>query len=187
LLPGLVVAASAGIASCTDDQINTRVGAGAVLARVDHQDLRSDAHRMARRASPGTWRRPNKPRMDERAYRVIFDMPKRQPYARIAITLPRSVLATADDLARTNERSRSWIIADAIRRYAAPSAGALGDSRQAQLRRDMELTPEQRVRAAEETLRLTDRLQPVRRQQARSFERYEDFLDWKDSNRASPR
>jgi hypothetical protein len=121
-------------------------------------------------------------------------------FARIAITLPARDLAAADRLARTHDRSRSWIIAEAVRRYAAsaeageapgPSratkgatvaaaaAPGLGASRLDQLRRDLALTPEERVRAAEETLRLTQLQHGPRPQQVLAFDRYEDYLDWK--------
>lgn len=57
--------------------------------------------------------------------------------------------------------------------------GGLGASRLAQLQRDLQLTPEQRVRAAEETLKL-DRLraEPVAHRVI-GFDRYEDYLDYK--------
>jgi hypothetical protein len=127
-------------------------------------------------------------------------MPK-TPYARIAITLPRRDLAAADRLAAAHDRSRSWIIAEAIRRYAAgagedsgrdggaaarrartealtgPPVG-LGESRLAQLRRDLALTPEQRVREAEATLQLTELRARPRARQLLAFERYEDFLEF---------
>ncbi len=112
-------------------------------------------------------------------------MTKRTPYARIAITLPQRVLAAADGLARSQDRSRSWIVAEAVRQYAAQatSSPGLGDSRRTQLLRDMDLTPEERVRAAEETLRLDLRPSARRRDQVLAFDRYEDFLDWKAVNR----
>jgi len=126
-----------------------------------------------------------------------------KPNARIAITLTAIDLASADQLAREQDRSRSWIIAEAIRRYvtaeATPRAPAgvlgpphaairgaalviqhgLGDSRRAQLISDLALTPEQRVRAAEETLPLSAVKSPTRLHQVVAFDRYEDFLDFK--------
>jgi hypothetical protein len=125
-------------------------------------------------------------------------MPTTKYYARIAITLPKKDLAAADRLARTQDRSRSWIVAEAIRRYAAvtevqpvhaahPAAVSspplsnpgLGASRLAQLTRDLQLTPEARVLAAEETLHQTGLPRRPRRHQLLAFDRYEDFLDWK--------
>ncbi len=134
-------------------------------------------------------------------------MPKPKPYARIAITLPEKQLAQADRLARRLDRSRSWVVAEAIRCYAAAEeadgseralstktyartpiamAPGLGESRQAQLVRDLSLTPEERVRVAEETLRLSERHRRVRRHQLVAFDEYSDFLDWKVSGRLSP-
>ena len=130
-------------------------------------------------------------------------MPKSTRYARIAITLPEQDLAAADRLARARDRSRSWIIAAAIRQFVAaapptpvrsglppadesgasdaelPSQAGLGTSRLAQLKRDLALTPEARVREAEETLRLTEQLDRPGAHRVIAFDRYEDYLDWK--------
>ncbi len=84
------------------------------------------------------------------------------PFARIAITLPETELASADRLAKQQDRSRSWIIAEAIRLYAAAelqnAPDGLGVSRREQLRRDLTLTADARVREAEETQRLSERV-----------------------------
>lgn len=119
-----------------------------------------------------------------RSYRVLLDMPPKKPYARIAITLPAEDLEAADRLARDQRRPRSWIVAEAVRRYAAdtraslPAVAGLGPSRTRQLIADLELTPLERVRAAEETARVTAlRRPPV--QQVVAFDRYEDYLAWK--------
>lgn len=127
---------------------------------------------------------------------------RRSRYARVAITLPAEDLASADRLAREQDRSRSWIVAEAIRRYASegsadhsgrhasssepgevrggdpPVRVGLGASRLAQLKRDLTLTPEQRVVEAEATLRL-DLLRPrALTHRVIAFDRYEDFLEW---------
>jgi hypothetical protein len=108
-------------------------------------------------------------------------MPKPPPYARIAITLPPETLAAADRLAHDADRSRSWVIAEAVRRFAA---AGLGPSRTAQLRSDLRLTPEARLRAAEETARVAELRHGPRRDRMLAFDRYEDFLDWKRSEDA---
>lgn len=111
-------------------------------------------------------------------------------FARIAITLPPEDLAAADALARRHDRSRSWVVAEAIRRYAAEQAAdpignashdhaGLGPSRHAQLLADLRLTPEQRVRAAEETARVTVLRRPAAAKRVLAFDRYEDYLAWK--------
>ena len=44
-------------------------------------------------------------------------MPRGKPFARSAITLPAEEFAAADRLAAAQDRSRSWIVAEAVRRY----------------------------------------------------------------------
>lgn len=126
-------------------------------------------------------------------------------FTRISITLPREVLAAADRRARALDRSRSWLIVEAIRaslaaspsqvrepaatRYGTTSPG-LGPQRLAQLESDLRLTPEARVRAAEETARLSEHVQGRkgrgRSHRLLSFDRYEDYVDWKRGERATP-
>ncbi len=106
-------------------------------------------------------------------------MAQRTPFARIAITLPEADLASADRLAKAQDRSRSWIVAEAIRHYAAAAErdhvpDNLGMSRRTQLRRDLALTAEARVREAEETQRLSERLTDPQR-----FATFDHFLRWR--------
>lgn len=95
-------------------------------------------------------------------------MPKRKPYARIAITLPAQDLAAADRLAKSQDRSRSWIIAEAIRRYSSasekpiPLGTGLGEYRLHQLESDLALPVERRLRAAERTRRQGVHIRRVR-------------------------
>jgi len=125
-------------------------------------------------------------------------MPKKPRYARIAITIPEADLAAADALAREHDRSRSWIIAEAVREYTAatreahvprparapqpepvPRRPGIGALRRAQLVADLRLTPEARVRAAEETARVSLVRERPRAQRVIGFDRYEDYLAWK--------
>jgi len=128
------------------------------------------------------------------------------PYARISITLPRELVAAADQQARALDRSRSWLVADALRRYLQDSAGlpagatvqsgravhealpspygvvshGLGEYRLQQLQADLALTPEQRVFAAERTARVAEYTRPRSKgQRVLQFDRYEDYLEWK--------
>ena len=123
-------------------------------------------------------------------------------YARISATLPKSVLAAADRRAKELDRSRSWVIAEALRQWAGGSPASttglvrearptydakpgLGEQRQAQLRADLELTPEQRVIEAERTA------QAVGGTGGRwigilAFDRFEDYLAWKRREVALP-
>jgi len=112
------------------------------------------------------------------------------PLSRITITIPDELIEQADRKAAALERSRSWVLVDALRRYlAAPVdemreppvdyAAGLDPSRAAQLAADLRMTPEERVLAAERTLRV-DAVRgrsPVH-DRVLSFDRYEDYIDW---------
>ncbi len=126
-------------------------------------------------------------------------------YRRVTVTVPADVLDAADALARRLDRSRSWVVADALRRYgAAPAeertaqaartvrepapapyavASRLGEQRLAQLDADLRLTPEQRVREAQRTVELALRLhRPPRAHQVIAFDTYEEYLNWKEKD-----
>jgi len=115
-------------------------------------------------------------------------MHKKPRYARIAITIPEDDLAAADALARERDRSRSWVISEAVRRYTAELAHApepasfkpgIGALRRAQLVADLRLSPEERVRAAEETARVGQVRERLHAERVIGFDRYEDYLAWK--------
>lgn len=84
-----------------------------------------------------------------------------------------------------HDRSRSWIVAEAIRQFAArggelskdDAANRLGESRLEQLRRDLALSPESRVLEAEETSGLGSASAKPRG--PRHFSSYDEFLEWR--------
>lgn len=119
--------------------------------------------------------------------------------ARISITAPSDLIEEADRRARALDRSRSWVVAEALRLYLqSPPAredrpgrklqerarvpyltSGLGAQRTAQLEADLALTPEQRVREAERTLELSElSTGSWRGQRLLMFDRYEDYLAW---------
>jgi len=121
--------------------------------------------------------------------------------ARITITIPPELLDAADRKARELARSRSWVVADALSSYLAmrveraPQVSeatvryspGLGSSREAQLEADLELSAEERVAIAEQTLLISAlRGRRPRRDQVIAFDRYEDFLDWKEREALDP-
>lgn len=127
-------------------------------------------------------------------------MPRKPPIARISVTIPADLLKAADRLAEELDRSRSWVIGEAVRRWSSGSTAAestatirepiaapydahrpgLGDSRLAQLQADMAVRVDARVLAAEEVARV-DRLirLPTPGRQLIFFDRFEDYLAWK--------
>ena len=98
------------------------------------------------------------------------------------MTIPAEALRRADRLARAWDRSRSWVLAEGIRRLEAPTDGdpvtpRLDESRLRQLKDDLKLSPTERVHAAERTAREV----PTRAfgRLFVSFDRPEDYLEWK--------
>jgi predicted transcriptional regulator len=119
-------------------------------------------------------------------------------FRRVTVTVPADVLKAADALARRLDRSRSWVVAEALRRYAEPARADPGaavreptappyEVRQAfraaelsRLESDLALSPERRVQIAEELAR-TARAGQARPRFRRvlQFDTYEAYLDWK--------
>lgn len=118
------------------------------------------------------------------------------PYARVSVTVPKAVLVAADRRARLLDRSRSWVVAEALAAYVAQAAErepakrvreqaagyqasqGLGEQRRTQLESDLALTPEQRVIEAERTAQAAPA--PAGRWTGvLTFDRFEDYLTWK--------
>lgn len=121
---------------------------------------------------------------------------------RISVTIPRHILEAADSRARDLDRSRSWVVAEALRRFlglqrsdgggalshsrvreqtSSPpghETSSLGEYRLRQLDADLSMTADERVAAAENTALVT-RLRSARweRDRVLTFDRYEDYLD----------
>ena len=127
-------------------------------------------------------------------------MSKKPPIVRISITIPANLLEAADRLADELDRSRSWVIGEAVRRWSSGSTAAesaatvrepaeapyvahrpgLGESRLAQLRADLAMSVDARVLAAEEVTRVDRLTRPsTPRHQLTFFDRFEDYLAWK--------
>jgi len=111
-------------------------------------------------------------------------MPRKRRYARISITLPREILAAADQYAKALDRPRSWVIAEAIRGYRAemPGAAEVAEARRRHLLADLQLTPEERLRRAAGLLRLAPAARRPRAQII-AFDSPEEFAAWKQARR----
>lgn len=138
---------------------------------------------------------------------------KKRAYERISITLPPEVLRQADQAAAREGRSRSWVIAEAVRRMvagegAAPEALMAAASSAAvrepvvspyagmeeelaavaarRLRAMLALTPAERLQRAEGLIRLARAARPRGgRAQVVGFERFEDFWRWKSAEQVT--
>ena len=125
---------------------------------------------------------------------------------RISITIPESVIRQADKRARTLDRSRSWLVVEALRRYLAQPApegravrlvkeesvnpydvsgpvdvaSEIAAARVSHLRAELRLAPEERLGRAEELGRLGRRAQHrAPRLQIIGFSSYDDFYEWR--------
>jgi hypothetical protein len=128
-------------------------------------------------------------------------MSTKKRLTRISCTVPEDVVAAADRIAEAEQRSRSWVISEAVRRYAggahpaprpvreasspAYAAEAIAEGREGQLRRNLGLSPEERLAEAEELMAFAKGVHPRRRRaQIIGFETLEDFAAWKAEERA---
>jgi len=120
------------------------------------------------------------------------------PLARTSITLPQRELSTADSLATALDRSRSWVFAEAIRRWGAKASGpeaplALPSAEAAtppspdlppgvDLSAALRLSGAARLKRSQELTASFRRAHPrPGRMQIIAFESQEDFLAWKES------
>lgn len=120
--------------------------------------------------------------------------------ARVTVTLPAPILKEADRRAKALERSRSWVVAEALRRLldapnpavvrevaTAPYAVPAADMERARLRHleaELALSPAERLERAEELGRLArSRQRRGRRHQVIGFESWEDYDLWKTAQR----
>lgn len=111
---------------------------------------------------------------------------------RITITLPKELLVAADARATRLDRSRSWVVAEALREQLTGGANTVrdpavtyaarevADARRRHLKTDLRLPPEERLRRAEELGRLARSAQRRGpRQQIIGFNSYEDYYEWR--------
>ncbi len=111
---------------------------------------------------------------------------------RITITLPRDLLAAADARAKRLDRSRSWVVAEALREFvtgeptvvrepvARSAVREVADARRRHLATDLRLPPAERLRRAEELGRLARAAQRRGpRHQIIAFDNYEDYYEWR--------
>jgi len=115
------------------------------------------------------------------------------PLTRISATIPDDLVREADRKAAELDRSRSWVLAEALRRYLAPPvvrepsaiydvAAEIQAASDRRLVTELGLTPTERVRRAEALGRLASRAHP-KRTQVIGFEDYADFYEWKQARR----
>ena len=118
---------------------------------------------------------------------------------RISITIPPELVEAADRRAAALDRSRSWLVVEALRSYlnrtpaaavrepAATYLSGLGEQRLQQLESDLAMSVEQRVVMAEQTALVAKlRGRPPQRDRIIGFDRLEDFLAWEQREDLDP-
>lgn len=115
---------------------------------------------------------------------------------RITITLPADLVRAADKAAKAQDRSRSWVVADALKQRlvarafrvsevtVAPYAAEFEAARVQHLAADLKLSPTERLQRLEGMGELTPgtrRRGP--RQQVIAFDSYDEFYAWKTTRR----
>jgi len=119
---------------------------------------------------------------------------------RISITIPPGLVEAADRRAAAMDRSRSWLVVEALRSYlirpqattavwepAVAYLPGLEEHRLQQLEADLALSTEQRVAMAERTALVAKlRARLPQRDRIIGFDRLEDFLAWKQREDLDP-
>jgi len=129
--------------------------------------------------------------------------------ARITITIPEELVQAADARARSLDRSRSWVLVEALRQYlqAGPRSGGVREpavayapsapqtpradapvdvaaevaaSRTRRLQAELALAPLERLKRADELGRLGRTSMPTGASaQVVGFDQYDDYYQWK--------
>jgi predicted transcriptional regulator len=123
---------------------------------------------------------------------------------RISLTIPSGVVRKLDRTAKSLHRSRSWVIVEAVKQYLAgepgpartvtksasdraaesgqlPYVAGLGEHRLQQLEADLRLSPTERVRSAQKTLKQARGRRAFTLHRVVQFDRYEDYINWERS------
>ncbi len=135
------------------------------------------------------------------SYFIILSMTK-PSLERVTITIPAPVLAAADALAARLDRSRSWVLVEAVRRLVAseplpdpastspaapdptPTQLAAEEALRARLARSTALSMVGRVQAAEEGARVARGAVPARpSQRIRGFPTQQAYEQWRTGAR----
>ena len=98
----------------------------------------------------------------------------------ISVSLPPDLPATLDAEAERQQRSRSFIVAEAVREYVAGrSRAAFEDARDRTLREGLALSLSERAALADQLWSEVRPSRPAARPPARVFETFDEYDAWK--------
>ena len=105
----------------------------------------------------------------------------------LSVSLPGEVRATLDAEARRQRRSRSFVVAEAIRAYLAQrDRDVFTAARDRTLREGLALTPAERVRLAEQLWREFARGRTPTAPWTASFDTFDEYEAWRRRGETGP-
>ncbi|MBI4500946.1 MAG: ribbon-helix-helix protein, CopG family [Gemmatimonadetes bacterium] len=97
----------------------------------------------------------------------------------LSVSLPDELRDALDAEAERRKRSRSFVVAEAVRQYIArQDRDVFRDARDQTLRENLALSPADRVRLSEELWNEFARGRPLTRPVAASFDTFEQYEQW---------
>lgn len=97
----------------------------------------------------------------------------------LSISIPPGLRDTLDAEAKRQRRSRSFVVAEAVREYVARQQdAAFAEASQRTLREGLALSPAERVQLAEQLWQELSLGRRQRRGVARSFDTFEEYRAW---------
>ena len=98
----------------------------------------------------------------------------------VSVSLPAAIRATLDAEAKRQRRSRSFIVAEAVRDYVARQQGnAFAEARERTLRDGLALAPVARVRLAEALWRELARGRKPGKPWTATFDTFDEYEQWR--------
>lgn len=98
----------------------------------------------------------------------------------VSISLPENLRSTLDAEAGRQRRSRSFVVAEAIRDYVArQERGAFAEARERTVREGLALAPAERLRLAEDLWQEFARERPPARPWTAAFDTFDEYESWR--------
>lgn len=98
----------------------------------------------------------------------------------LSVSLPADLRSTLDAEARRQRRSRSFVVAEAVREYVArQQQNAFSAARERTLRDGLSLPPTARVKLAEELWQELARDRPATRPWTATFDTFDEYERWR--------
>lgn len=97
----------------------------------------------------------------------------------LSVSLPVELRATLDAEAKRQRRSRSFVVAEAVREYVARQNDAFGLARERTLREGLALSPADRLKLSEELWEDLTRGRPPAPPWTATFDTFDQYEQWR--------